>query len=311
MARLAGALLVAVLVFISLAQALRPDPVKTTLSRVRPRARRVAAEESGAEEDKATRRERSLDRLTRLGPLQRRLIQADLRFTAFEAVSVAFLAVLILTVALWFAIGPFAVIVAAGAVWFTGNFVLGALKRRRVARIGAQLPDYLQAVANGLRAGYALTASLESSCLSVGDGPLKDEIRRTVQETHIGIPLEEALLDLSQRIDLMELDLAITAILVQRQVGGNLAEVLDRIQETLRERVRLAAEVKTLTAQGRLSGLVVGLLPIGLGLGVTLLNPGFMAPLFTTPTGHLMLGVAGALELIGMFAISRIVRVEF
>ena len=310
MARLMAAVVVAALVFIALARALEPDPVKTTLWRVRPRGRRPAEPER-AEEDRAQRRERSLERHGRLGPLQRRLVQADLHFTAFEAVWVAVIAGLVLTLALSFVIGPFAVIAACLIVWFGGNFVLKALKRRRLVMISAQLPDYLQAVANGLRAGYALTPSLESSCSSVGAGPLSEEIRRIVQETHIGIPLEAALLDLTQRIDLMELDLAVTAILVQRQVGGNLAEVLDRIQQTLRDRVRLAAEVHTLTSQGRLSGLVVGLLPVGLGLVVTVVNPGFMAPLFTTPTGHLMLGVAVGLEAAGMFAISRIVRVEF
>ena len=139
---------------------------------------------------------------------------------------------------------------------------------------------------------------------------MSEEMGRVVREVNLGLGMEEALSNLVRRIKSDDLDLMVTAIGVQQQVGGNLAEILDTIAFTIRERVRIKGEINTLTAQGRVSGYLVAFLPIGLGVALNAINPAFMAPLFTQLLGQILLGVGGVMMVIGFFAIQKIVSIK-
>jgi tight adherence protein B len=131
-----------------------------------------------------------------------------------------------------------------------------------------------------------------------------------VREVNLGLGMEEALSNLVRRIKSDDLDLMVTAIGVQQQVGGNLAEILDTIAFTIRERVRIKGEINTLTAQGRMSGYLVAFLPIGIAVVLNMINPSFMQPLFTQFIGQVLLGVGGVMMTIGFFAIQKIVDIK-
>ncbi len=127
---------------------------------------------------------------------------------------------------------------------------------------------------------------------------------------NIGSSAEEALVALSERSGSYDLDIVVTAILVQRTVGGNLGEILDNVADTMRERIRIRGEIKTLTAQQKLTGLVIGFIPIGVGVLFQIMSPGYIEPLFTTFVGRMMIGVAVVLEVIGVMVIQRILDIE-
>lgn len=180
-------------------------------------------------------------------------------------------------------------------------------RQRWLQQAESQLPEFLAGLATSLRAG----SSLPQALTLVGretDDPLGTEIRRMGRREALGDTLDMALEDLARRVPSRELELAIIAIQTQREVGGTLAPLLDSVVETVAERQRLKAEVRTLTAAGRASGAILTLLPIGLGLVIWFINPAYVKPVFTTGIGHLMLGY-GVLSLgIGTVVIRRMVR---
>ena len=244
------------------------------------------------------------------GRLAHLLRRADSRFTVAEvliAAAIGSVLMLLLAVAL---LGPLGVVAGPALVIGGGRAWLGVRAQKRQREMEAALPRLLQAVANGLRAGHALGQSLEMAAAQE-TSPLGTEVQAAVSQMRLGLPLEDVLEELAADLDLSELSLAVTAISVQRQVGGNLAEVLDRIQGTLRERLRIANEVRTLTAQGRMSGWIVSLLPVAIGVLTSLIDPGFIQPLFSTTIGHIMLGAACVLELIGALVIRQMVQVNY
>ena len=180
---------------------------------------------------------------------------------------------------------------------------------RRVRAFNNQLGDCLVLIANSLRTGYSFMQAIQMVSKEMLP-PISVEFARTLREMNLGVTTEEALNNLAKRIDSDDLDLVLTAVLIQRQIGGNLAEILDNIAGTIRERMRIKGEIKTLTAQGRMSGIIVGLLPIGLGLVIQLINPGYMQVLFTSPIGLFVLGGAAASQLLGILLIRKIVNIE-
>jgi len=180
-------------------------------------------------------------------------------------------------------------------------------RQRWLEQAESQLPEFLAGIATALRAG----SSLPQALALVGretDDPLGTEIRRMGRREALGDTLDMALEDLSRRVPSRELELAIIAIQTQREVGGTLAPLLDSVVETVAERQRLKAEVRTLTAAGRASGAILTLLPIGLGLVIWFINPAYMKPVFATGIGHAMLGYGLASLGIGTLVIRRLVR---
>jgi len=193
--------------------------------------------------------------------------------------------------------------------WMLPLFWIRAKKNKRKVKLEAQLPDMINMTANSLKAGYSLIQSFELLSREMA-APLSEEIQRMLQETRLGISTEQALINFNERVESADLDLIITAMLIQRQVGGNLAEILDTIGETIRERIRIQGEIKTLTAQGRMSMIIFMALPIVLAAFLFMTNPEYMMPLVTDPIGLLMLGVAVVGQIIGVILIKRIIRIE-
>lgn len=182
-------------------------------------------------------------------------------------------------------------------------------KKQRQKLFNEQLSEVLTTMSNALKSGHSLLKALEIVAKDSPD-PAAKEISNTVKEMQLGISTEEALKNLNSRIESRDLELMITAILIQRQVGGNLAEVLDSIADTIRDRLRIEGEIKTLTAQGRLSGIIISLLPVGLGVFFYVVNPEYIMELFLDPRGILMLVVAAVGQFMGIIFIRKIVNID-
>lgn len=193
------------------------------------------------------------------------------------------------------------------------------VKRRQGGRLNSfnkQLPDTITLLANALRAGSSFLQAIE---LVVRESrpPISTEFQRVIREVNLGLPFEQALENMVRRVESEDLDLMATAISIQYQVGGNLAEILDSIAYTIRERVRIKGEIRTLTAQQRISGYVVAFLPIGLAGFLFIIAPSFMEPMFDPavnvsgiPTGIILIGVGLTMMFIGFMFIRKIVDIE-
>lgn len=188
-------------------------------------------------------------------------------------------------------------------------FFLVRARNSRVVRFNNRLADALLLMASGLRAGFPFVQTLEMVDKEIR-GPVGREFGRTFRQIQLGSSVEEALADLVARVRSTELDLVVTAVLIQREVGGNLAEVLDNIAETLRERLRIKGEVRAVTAAGRMSGWIIGLLPVVVAALILVLSPGYLSVLLETPEGRLALCVAAMGEIIGALIIRRIVAID-
>ena len=205
-----------------------------------------------------------------------------------------------------------------GAMFFVGALVgilmgfalLGLRIRRRHKKFTNQLGDMLTMVANALRAGFSFMQAFELISREM-DAPMGREVQLVVNEVNLGNTLESALDNMQRRVASPDFELVVTAVLIQRQVGGDLASILDTISETIAERVRMRREVMTLTAQGRASALVVACIPIGLALAISVLNPNYLKPLLETDIGRMFVIAAIVLELIGFIIIRRIVNIQF
>lgn len=195
----------------------------------------------------------------------------------------------------------------AGSI-FLRFFVKIRIQRRKKAFTG-QLNDALGIMSNSLRAGYSFLQSVNSVSREMPD-PISHEFRRLLKELSLGQDTDTALKNLAQRVDSEDLSLVIRAILIQKETGGNLAEILDTISTTIRDRVKIQGEIKTLTAQGRLSGMVVSFMPIVLIALMYVINPDYISVLFTHPLGRMLLIFAAVNEVIGMLLIKKIVSIE-
>ncbi len=189
------------------------------------------------------------------------------------------------------------------------RLVVNRMKQKRIQKFNTQIGDALVVMSNSLRAGFSFMQAAEMVSREMPP-PIGDEFARALREMNLGTATEEALLNLTTRIESEDLDLVVTAVLIQRQVGGNLSEILDSISQTIRERVRIKGEIKTLTAQGRISGIIVGILPIVIGLVLAVINPSYIGSLFTNPVGWAML-IAGVIsQTIGIALIRKIVDIK-
>jgi len=193
------------------------------------------------------------------------------------------------------------------------------LGRRRASRQNAfnkQLPDTITLIANALRAGSSFLQAIEM-VVRESTPPVTVEFGRVIREVNLGLPFDTALDNMVRRVRSDDLELMATAITIQHQVGGNLAEILDSIAFTIRERVRIKGEIRTLTAQGRMSGYLVAGMPIALMGLLFVIAPGFMTPMFENPpgvfgvpAGMILLSFGGLFMFIGFIAIRRIVAIE-
>ena len=186
------------------------------------------------------------------------------------------------------------------------------MNQRRVSRakkLEAQLPEALTLISNSLKAGFGLLQSLNLAAEQLED-PIASYIGQTIHEMNVGSSVEEAFLSLSERAGNYDLDLVVTAILVQRSVGGNLGEILDTVAATMRDRERIRGEISALTAQQMLTGIVIGLLPVAVGAMFLVVSPDYIGVLFTESFGKMLLGAAVVLEAVGIMIIRRILAIE-
>lgn len=186
---------------------------------------------------------------------------------------------------------------------------LGFRVQKRLRRLNETLPDMLTIVSNSLKAGHSFAQALHVVCDDL-HGPLQVEMQKVEHESQIGLTLEEALARSAERLGSEDFDMIVTAIGIQRQLGGNLSEVLSKIGSTIRDRIRVEREVKMLTAQGRMSAFIFMILPIAIGVLLFVVNPGYMSVMFTSPLGWILLGIAACGQFVGFLFIRRIVRVS-
>jgi tight adherence protein B len=237
--------------------------------------------------------------------------RADLKLRPAEWYLIRLGSVLVLTL-LGIAIyrsAIFAVILAAVGL-AAPPMVLRFRESRRARKFGNQLGDVLILLSNGLKAGYSFPQAMGSIARSA-EAPISEEFSRANREVQLGISTDDALRHMVSRIRSDDLDLVVTAVQVQRVVGGNLAEILDNIAFTIRERVRIKGEIRTLTAQARASSYIITALPIGLGLFLMAIDPGYIAPLlnFKGPGPYILMG-CGVSIATAFYAMMRIANIE-
>jgi tight adherence protein B len=225
-----------------------------------------------------------------------------LMFAAMAAM-LAGLAVSMLTIAI-------VVIIAAALVAGVMPFVHVWWKRRqRLNQFLEQLPDALELMSRALQAGHAFAESLHMISTEMPD-PVATEFRKTYEEQNLGLSLKLALENLAARVPLLDLKMCITAIMIQRETGGNLAEILEKVAHTIRERFRIMEDLKTLTTSSRMSAWILCGLPIFVALAVTVMNPDYMSVLWKDPRGHYLIATAMGLQLTGMLVIRKILRIK-
>ncbi len=241
--------------------------------------------------------------------IEGRLEQANLPVRGMEAVFFYGAASLVGAFAVLILAGPFAAVALLGALVLAPPAVLSFLARRRQRKFSKQLPDTLTLLAGTLRAGYSLLQGVEAVSQEVGD-PMGEELRRVLVEARLGRSLDEAMGDAGQRMESADFDWAVMAIGIQREVGGNLAELLDTVAETMVGRERLRREVKALTAEGRVSAFVIGIMPIGLGATMWVVNKPYISVLFTDPMGKMAAAGAGLLAVFGFWWMKKTIDIE-
>ncbi|HUF54429.1 MAG TPA: type II secretion system F family protein [Dehalococcoidia bacterium] len=200
-------------------------------------------------------------------------------------------------------------VVLGGAGYMAPLQWLNGKRKGRTSRINKQLVDMLGMVSNSLKSGYGLMQSFEFAGRQMNP-PLGLEIRRMLREATLGLSAEDSLAAMGRRIDSKDLDMVLTAINIQRSVGGNLAEILDNVAYTMRERERIRGEISTLTAQQKMTGIVVGGLPIFMFIIFMIINPDYMGVLFQEAAGRIVLVAAILLEIAGYFVMQRIMAIE-
>lgn len=189
------------------------------------------------------------------------------------------------------------------------RMILSMRMKKRIRQFNDYLPEMISITVNALRAGFSFFQALKNVA-EEAPSPVKEELEIVLKEMQYGSTVEESLNRLKERMPSEDLDLMIQAIVIQRQVGGNLAVVLEKIVHTIRERLKIQGQIKTLTAQGKLSGMVVALLPVALAGILSVINPSYMTVLFTTPIGLGMLAFSALSMLIGFFFIMKITSIE-
>ncbi|MGC9346883.1 MAG: type II secretion system F family protein [Anaerolineae bacterium] len=241
--------------------------------------------------------------------LATQLAQANLKWTVGEFLVLTVL--IAISLGLVFYVLRRYVLIPVGVVagFFLPRIYLGVRKNQRLKAFNDQLGDALNLMVNSLRAGYSTMQSIEVISNEM-PAPISEEFGRVVLELQLGVPFDTAMANLIRRMPSADMDLVVTAMSVQREVGGNLAEVLDAISFTIRERVRIKGEIKTLTAQGTITGYVITALPFGLAILLYMINPGFMGGLFTDPCGWVMIGVGLVLITVGFIVVRKIVDIE-
>jgi tight adherence protein B len=245
-----------------------------------------------------------------LGSVERSLRAADIPMRPAEVIfAYGLVAVLVPGVALLLLQSTMLVVLSVVVFVLLPPMALRVTVKRRRKKFVAQLPDTLTTLAGSLRAGRSLGQALEALAREM-PAPIGRELRKIVAEVRLGRPLAEALDDAVERIGSPDFKWAVLAIQIQSEVGGNLAELLGRVAETMRGRSRLRGEVKALTAEGRASAGMLTIMPPALGTVMYAVNPSYMRPLFTQTGGHIMLGVSVLMISVGFLWMKKVITID-
>ena len=243
--------------------------------------------------------------------IARDLARADIKLKPGEYIALMIISAFGVGMLGWFLAGRsliFGVICAVPGL-FLPRFYVKREQNNRLIRFNGQLADMLNLMVNGLRAGFSTMQAMEAVSKEL-PSPICDEFRRVVQEMQLGVTMEIALENLLRRIPSEDLDLIVTAINVQREVGGNLADIMDTISFTIRERVRIKGEIRVLTSQMMYSGRFLAILPVILSAILFLLNREYFMELNSFPCGYLAAGLAVILIISGYFAMTKLAQIE-
>lgn len=276
-------------------------------------------EEERAVADAASRRSLFTDWLNRRvarssfgDRVARELARADLKFKVAEYFALVFISTFLTGFIAWLLQPSWISAVIGGIVGlFIPRFYVKRQQAVRLNKFNDQLSDMLNLMVNGLRAGYSTMQAMEAVSREL-PSPISDEFRRLVQEMQIGIPIEKALDNLLRRIPSDDLDFVITAINVQREVGGNLSEILDTISFTIRERVRIKGEIRVLTATVRTSGIVLSLIPVFLSIALWFISPEYISSFFQESPGipQPLCGMIAVISIVTMIALGYFIMMK-
>jgi len=253
---------------------------------------------------------RLLSRVNIAAKIDRRLRQADMKIPVgtFLLLSLVLFSVGIVAGRLlhW----PTILSVVVGIVLLAvPNLIVDIKRRRRLKRFMNHFPEALEMFARSLRAGHSFTGAIQLVAQEMPD-PIGPEFSKVFEEQNLGIPLRQALIGMTDRVDILDVKFFVTAILIQRETGGNLAEIIDKIAYVIRERFRVQGQLKIFTAQARISGTILALLPISLAVLLSTINPEYMKPLWFEKTGKIMIVVAVIMQILGIIAIRKIIRIK-
>jgi tight adherence protein B len=251
-----------------------------------------------------------LRRSERVTVLQEMLSQGDVNVRAGNFLIFCLLASVLFAVVF---------MIAGGSVLFGwAGLVLGFFipyayashrRAKRFQRFEEKFPEAIDTLARAVRAGHAFTTALEMIANEIAE-PVAGEFRQLFEEQKFGLPVRDALLNLAERIPLVDVKFFVTAVMLQRETGGNLAEILDNLSYVIRERFKILRQVRVHTAQGRLTMVLLMALPPTIVVVMLTLNPGFIRPLFTDPLGHILIVAGIVLQTVGYFFIRRIIRIQ-
>jgi tight adherence protein B len=242
--------------------------------------------------------------------LKQMLDQADLHITPSRLLMFSFMAGMLGGLAASVLTVFIPLMILSGLVCASVPFVHVWYKRsKRFHSFLEQLPDALDLVARSLSAGHAFSESLHMVSTEMPE-PIATEFRKAYEEQNLGLSVKLALENLTQRIPLLDLKMCVTAVLIQRETGGNLAEILEKVSYTIRERFRILGDLKTLTTSSRMSAWLLCGLPIFVALAVTVLNPDYMSVLWKDPRGHYLIAAALFLQITGMLIVRKILKIQ-
>jgi tight adherence protein B len=251
-----------------------------------------------------------LARISLTKKIAKALLQADLNFSAESFLTKIFIIVIIILGIGFFLKFPYYIVLPlAFFAYYLPVFVIKFMANRRMAKLINQLPDVFELVSQALRAGHSLASGIQLVGKQLPE-PSGMEFSRIFHEQNLGIKIEEALSNFADRTDQLDIRFFVTAVLIQRQTGGDLAEILDKIGEVIRDRIKIMGQVKALTAEGRMSGWVLSVLPFVVFLAAWAMNPVYAGVLLYEKEGQFMLGTAIFFQVVGMLMIKKIVNIK-
>ncbi len=242
--------------------------------------------------------------------LKRMLDQADLHITVARLVMFSVMAGILAMLAISVIVSSWMVVIFAGVLAAVVPFAHVTLTRqKRLYKFLEYLPEALELMSRALSAGHAFSETLHLVATEMPE-PVATEFRKTYEEQNLGLSLKLALENLARRVPLIDLRLCITAVLIQRETGGNLGEILEKVAHTIRDRFRIVEELRTLTTQSRWGAYILGALPVFLAVAATSVNPEYMNVFWTDPRGHKLIALALALQIGGIFVMRRIMNIK-